>query len=55
MEYYATQMAQAADPQGQAQVAFSRLRALAPPHDQMWNRIRSALEEFIHEKERQTS
>lgn len=51
MEHYAMQRATAPDPKARTRVAFSRLRALCPPHDPMWQRIDATLTEFINEKE----
>jgi hypothetical protein len=55
MEHYGAKRASAPDPKGLAAAAFDQLRATLPPDDEAWRRIDTALTEFIHEKERQTS
>jgi hypothetical protein len=52
MEHYARQIAKAPDPRGRAQVAFTRLRAVAPPHDQVWDHVRTVLEQVTGERSR---
>lgn len=51
-EFWAQKFTQVPDPKGRAVVAFERLRATVPAHDQAWTELETTFTRLVEQRER---